>query len=122
MGRWLDEPSETPKREVTKPTEPKPKGFHEVEQIDIAEGWRQIVAGEWKGIGLLDVLEEQRRVWGRQVIIAEPGRERGKLQEHYPGVMIFTPTEFMDAVEHWPDNAATIQAKKTFQGDIQRVA
>ena len=97
----------------------KSREFHEVEQIDLAEGWRQIVAGEWKGIGLLDVLEEQRRVWGRQVIIAEPGRERGKLQEHYPGVMIFTPAEFMDAVEHWPENAATIQAKKIFRGDIR---
>ena len=101
---------------------PKRQGFHEVEQIDIAEGWRQIVAGQWRGIGRLDVQEGQRHIWGKQIIIAEPAANRGKLQEHYPGVMIFTPAEFMDVVEHWPENAATIQAKKTFQGDIQGVA
>ena len=108
--------------EMQSPAAFKPKGFHEVEQIDIAEGWRQIVAGQWRGIGRLDVQEGQRHIWGRQIIIVEPAANRGKLQEHYPGVMIFTPAEFMDAVEHWPENAATIQAKKTFHGDIQGVA
>jgi len=97
-------------------------GFREVEQIDLADGWRQIVSGRWRGIGLLDVQEGQRHTWGRQVLIVEPGRDRGKLQAHYPGLMIFTPQEFMDAVEHWPENAATIQAKRTFAGDIQGVA
>ena len=56
------------------------------------------------------------------MLIVEPGRDRRKLQAHYPGLMIFTPQEFMDAVEHWPENTAAIQAKKTFQGDIQGVA
>ena len=121
MGRWLDDPDESPKREVSKPTEPKRQGFHVIEQIDIAEGWRQIVAGEWQGIGLLDVQEDQD-VWGRQIIIADAGANRGKLQAHYPGVAIFAPEEFRDAVEHWPDDAATIRAKKTFRGDIQGVA
>ena len=98
--------------------EPKRQGFLEVEQIGLADGWRQIVAGEWKGVGLLDVLEGQQHTWGRRIIIAEPGRDRGKLQENYPGTMIFEPAEFRDAVEHWPGNAAAIQAKKTFSGDI----
>ena len=132
MGRWQKKISgnETESRvcrkpdehEPTKPTEPKRQGFREVEQIDLAEGWRQIVAGEWKGIGLLDVLEGGQHIWGRQIIIAEHGANRDKLMAHYPGLMIFTPQEFMDAVEHWPENAATIQAKKTFQGDIRVVA
>lgn len=93
-------------------------GFREVEQIDIADGWRQIVSGRWRGIGLLEVLEEWRHIWGRKVLIAEPGRDRRKLQEHYPGTMIFTPAEFMDAVEHWPENKGVILAKRTFSGEI----
>ncbi len=121
MGRWLDEPSETPKREVTKPTEPKRQGFREVEQVDLVAGWQQIVAGEWKGIGVLNVQDDQH-VWGGRIIIAEPGANRDKLAAYYPGLMIFTPQELRDAVDHWPENAATVQAKKTFQGDIQGVA
>lgn len=122
MGRWLDDPGEIPKREVTKVTEPRRQGFHSVAQIDLAEGWRQIVASQWRGVGLLDVLDGQRHIWGKQIIIAESAANREKLQANYPGVMIFTPQEFIDAVEHWPDNAATIQAKRTFAGDIQGVA
>ena len=121
MGRWLDDSSETPKNEVSKPTEPKRQGFRVVEQIDLAEGWRQIVTGQWKGIGILNVMEDQH-IWGRQIIIAEPGANHDKLMAHYPRMMIFTPQEFRDAVEHWPENAATIQAKRTFAGDIQGVA
>ena len=98
----------------------KSREFHEVEQIDLAEGWRQIVVGEWKGVGLLDVLEGHQDTWGRRIIIAEPGRDRRKLRQNYPGAMIFTPAEFQDAVEHWPGNAAAIQAKKTFFGDISK--
>ena len=101
---------------------PKRQGFREIEQIDLATGWRQIVAGQWRGIGLLDVLEPLRHTWGRRVLIVEPGRDRRKLQEYYPNAMIFAPAEFMDVVEHWPENAATIQAKRTFAGDIQGVA
>ena len=104
--------------EMQSPAAFKPKGFHEVEQIDIAEGWRQIVAGQWRGIGRLDVQEGQRHIWGKQIIIAEPAANRGKLQEHYPGVMIFTPAEFMDAVEHWPENEGVVLAKKFFNGII----
>ena len=114
MGRWQGK-IDNEQRETV---EPKRRGFHEVERIDLAEGWRQVVAGKWRGIGLLEVLEGGRHIWGRQVLIAEPGRDRRKLQEHYPGVMIFTPAEFMDAVNGWPENAATIQAKKIFKGDI----
>ena len=118
MGRWQGKVGS----EQCSTVEPKRSGFHEVEQINLSEGWRQMVAGHWHGVGLLEVLDGQRHIWGRQIIIAESGRDRRRLQEHYPGLMIFTPAEFMDAVEHWPENAATIQAKKTFQGDIQGVA
>ena len=101
---------------------PKRQGFREIEQIDLTEGWQQIVTAQWKGIGILDVLEGGQHIWGKQVLIVEHGRDRRKLQEHYPGMMIFEPAEFMDAVDHWPENAATIQAKRTFAGDIQGVA
>ena len=114
MGRWQGKIGGEQRPTI----EPKRQGFHEVEQIDLADGWRQMVAGQWRGIGLLDVLEEQRDAWGRQAIIADPRADRRKLQTHYPGVMIFTPAEFIDAVNGWPDNAATIQAKKIFRGDI----
>ena len=95
--------------------------FREVEQIDLAEGWRQLVAGTWRGIGLLDVQEAFWHIWGRQIILAEPGTDRSKLQAHYPGRMIFTPAEFMDAVEHWPENEGVMLAKRIFNGDIQGV-
>ena len=101
---------------------PRRQGFHSVEEIDLADGWQQIVAGEWRGIGLLELLEGWWHIWGRRVLIVEPGRDRGKLQKYYPNAMIFAPAEFMDVVEHWPENAATIQAKRTFAGDIQGVA
>lgn len=101
--------------------EPRRNGFHVIEEVDIAEGWRQIVAGEWRGIGLLEVIEDQA-IWGRQIIIADASANREKLMAHYSGIAIFTPAEFRDAVEHWPDNAATIQAKRTFKGDILEVA
>ncbi|NMC31227.1 MAG: hypothetical protein GYA36_02045 [Veillonellaceae bacterium] len=96
-------------------------GFREVEQIDLAEGWRQLVAGTWRGIGLLDVQEALWPIWGRQIILVEPGTDRSKLQAHYPGRMIFTPVEFMDAVEHWPENEGVMLAKRIFNGDIQGV-
>ena len=114
MGRWQGK-IDNEQRPII---EPKRQGFREVEQLDLTEGWRQIVVGQWRGIGLLDVLEEGRRIWGRQVLIVEPERDRRKLKEYYPGVMVFTPAEFMDAVNGWPENAATIQAKKIFKGDI----
>lgn len=113
MGRWQGK-IDNEQRPIV---EPKRSGFREVEQIDLAEGWRQMVAGRWRGIGLLEVLEEQH-IWGRQVLIAEPAANRDKLQEHYPGVMIFTPAEFMGAVEHWPENEGVILAKRMFNGEI----
>ena len=103
--------------ETTKPTKER-RGFHEVEKVDLIEGWRQIIAGQWRGIGLLDVLEPLRHTWGSQILIAEPGRDRGKLQTHYPGLMIFTPKEFQDAVKHWPDNSGVILAERIFDVEI----
>ena len=132
MGRWQKKISgnenesrvcqKSDEHEPTKPTEPKRQGFREIEQIDLTEGWQQIVTGQWKGIGILSVMEEGWHVWGRQIIIAEPGANRDKLMAYYSGIAIFSPEEFRDAVEHWPENAATIQAKRTFAGDIQGVA
>ena len=103
MGRWQGK-IDNEQRPIV---EPKRSGFREVEQIDLAEGWMQMVAGRWRGIGLLEVLEEQH-IWGRQVLIVEPGRDRDKLQEHYPGLMVFTPAEFRDVVEHWPENEGVV--------------
>lgn len=110
------------KKQEQKPAEPKRQGFHPVEEIGLAKGWRQIMAGEWRGVGLLNVLDPLHYEWGRQIIIMEPGRDRVKLQAQYPGLMIFGPKEFQDAVNGWPDNAALIKAKRTFTGDIQGVA
>lgn len=113
MGRWLNSRVNTSETEQTKLTKEK-QGFHPVEQIDLAEGWRQIVAGQWRGVGLLDVLEPLQHTWGRKIIITEPGRDRGKLQAQYPGLMIFTPEEFQDAVNGWPGNAGEILAMRVF--------
>ena len=114
VGRWQGKIS----LEQQAIVEPKRSGFHDVEQIDIAEGWQQMVAGQWQGIGLIDVQDGQRDTWGQQILIADHRADRRKLQAHYPGMMIFTPAEFVDAVNDWPDNAATIQAKRIFRGDI----
>ena len=110
------------KKQERKQAEPKRQGFYPVDKIDIAEGWQQIITGTWRGVGLLDVQEPLHYEWGRQIIITEPGRDRGKLQTQYPGTMIFEPKEFQDAVNGWPDNAALIKAKRTFAGAIQGVA
>ena len=115
MPRYLAEIEEP------EPAELKRQGFHEVEQIDLAEGWRQIITGQWRGIGLLDVQEPLRHTWGGQILIAKPGANRGKLQAHYPGLMIFTPKEFQDAVKHWPDNSGVILAKRIFDGELLEV-
>ncbi|MHC1761543.1 MAG: hypothetical protein AB9917_18920 [Negativicutes bacterium] len=101
---------------------PKRQGFRTVEQIDLATGWQQMVTGEWLGIGILDVIEEGWHVWGRQIIIAEPGANCGKLQAHYLGMMIFIPAEFRDIIERWPDSERLVMAKRVFTGDIQGVA
>ena len=106
------------KKQDRKPVEPRCRGYMPVETISLMEGWRQVEAGTWRGVGLLDVLNGFTHTWGRQIIIAEPGRDRGKLLAQYPKVMIFTPNEFMDAVTGWPENSATILAKRTFAGDI----
>lgn len=120
MGRWLNTAVNTSETETTKPTKER-RGFREVEQIDVAEGWRQIVTGRWRGVGLLGVQESLRHTWGRQIIIAEPGRDRRKLQAYYPGLMIFEPKEFQDAVNGWPDNAGVVLAKRVFNGEIMEV-
>jgi hypothetical protein len=104
-----------------KPAEPKRRGFYPAEKIDLADGWRQIIAGEWRGVGLLDVMEPLLYEWGRRIIIAEPGRDRRKLQTYYPGLMIFEPKEFQDAVNGWPDNIGVVLAKRMFNGDIVEV-
>ena len=76
------------------------------------------MVGTWRGIGLLDVQEPLQQVWGSRIIIVEPGQDRRRLQECYPGLMIFEPKEIQDAVNDWPENAAMMQVKRTFSGDI----
>ena len=118
MGRWQEKIAN--KQQTI--TEAKQKGFHEVEQIDLAEGWRQIIAGQWHGIGLLDVQDENTQVFGRQVLIVESGMDRRRLQEEYPQTMMFTPDEFWNLIERWPESESIIRVKRVFGGDVVSVA
>ena len=94
----------------------KTKGFHPVEQIDLATGMQQIIAGTWDGIGLLETLDGYTHVFGRQVLIVADGIDRHRLQAAYPGIMIFKPAEFLDVVERWPESTGLVQAKRAFGG------
>lgn len=96
----------------------KPKGFRPVETVSLVEGMQDIIAGRWRGNGLLDVLDEHTHIFGRQVLIVEPGKDRHRLKEEYPSTMMFEPAEFLDVIENWPESAGLVQAKRTFAGDV----
>lgn len=117
MGFYEAVADSTEKSIKNKTTPPKRNGFHEVEQIELAEGWRQIVAGEWQGIGLLDVVESQD-VWGKRIIIADASANRKKLREYWPGVMIVLPAEFMEIINGWPDTEALVRTMRVFDAHI----
>jgi len=107
-----------PAREPQSEVAIKPEGFRPVEQVDLLTGWQQIVTGTWAGVGLLKTLPEQQVVWGQQVLIVEPGKDRHRLQTAYPETMIFKPAEFLDVVEGWPESEGLIRAKRAFNGHV----
>ena len=114
MGRWQEKVGSEQQSTV----EQKPKGFRSVETISLVDGMREIIAGTWAGIGLLETLPEQQAIWGKQVLIVEQGRDRQRLQEQFTGTMIFEPKEFLDIVERWPETESLVRAKRAFAGDI----
>ena len=99
-------------------TKPKRPAFREVEQISLADGMQQIIAGTWQGIGLLDTLDGYTHIFGRQVLIVADGIDRHRLQTAYPGTMIFDPAEFLDVISDWPETEGVILAKRIFNGEI----
>ena len=114
MGRWQEKVGSEQQSSI----EQKPKGFRPVEQIDLATGMRQIIAGAWQGIGLLETLDGYTHIFGRQVVIVADGIDRNRLQAAYPGTMIFDPAEFLDVISDWPETEGVILAKRIFNGEI----
>ena len=96
----------------------KPKGFRPVEQIDLLTGMRQIIAGAWQGIGLLETLDGHAHIFGRQVLIVADGIDRHRLQAACRGAMIFKPAVFLDVMNDWPETEGAILAKRIFNGEI----
>ena len=94
------------------------QGYRNIEQIDLATGMRQIIAGAWTGIGLLKTLDGNTHVFGRQVLIVADGIDRHRLQTAYPGTMIFAPAEFLTVVNDWPESESVVRAKRAFGGVI----
>ena len=94
----------------------KQKGFRPVDRVDLVAGWQDITAGTWEGVGLLEVLPDQQTIWGLQVLIVAEDINRQRLQAVYQGTMIFTPAEFLDVVERWPESTGLVQAKRAFGG------
>lgn len=93
-----------------------------VEQLDMAAAWAQIVAGKWHGIGLLNTQDGWQHVWGKRVLLVEPGHDCQELRGQYPAAMVFTVDEFIDVIRQWPDNEAAVHAKKVFGGAIEEVS
>ena len=115
MGRWLDRVSEITAQE-NKLFATKHENYIPVKTISLVDGWLEIESGKWQGVGLLDVLEENIHVFGKQVIVAESDHER--LREQFPQLMIFTPDEFKQLVNDWPDSKMTVYALRRFDGQI----
>ena len=114
MGRWQEKVTDG----LPATIEPKQKAFRPVEQIDLATGMQQIIAGTWEGIGLLETLDGHAHIFGRQVLIVADGIDRNRLQAAYPGTMIFDPAEFLDVISDWPETEGVILAKRIFNGEI----
>lgn len=117
LGRIQSDKS-SPATEMQSQVAIKQKAFRPVEQIDLATGMQDIIAGTWEGIGLLDVMDGQTHIWGKQILIVETGIDRHRLKEQYSGMMIFTPAEFLDVMNDWPGTEGVIRAKRIFNGEI----
>jgi hypothetical protein len=96
------------------------QGYRNIEQIDLATGMQQVIAGTWEGIGLLETLDGHTHIFGRQVLIVADGIDRHRLREKFPGVMIFTSVEFLDVISDWPETEGVILAKRIFNGEITK--
>ena len=119
MGRWQEKiANEQQANEMQSQVAINPKGFHQVETVPLVYGMQDIIAGRWRGIGLLDVLDGYTNLFGRQILIVEPGKDRHRLKEQYPAIMMFEPAEFLDIIECWPESEGIVQAKRTFAGDV----
>ena len=94
------------------------QGYRNIEQIDLATGVQQIIAGNWQGIGLLETLDGHAHIFGQQVLIAADGIDRHRLQTAYPGTMIFDPAEFLDVINDWPESEGAVRAKRACGGLI----
>jgi hypothetical protein len=94
------------------------KGFYPVGTVSLLDGIHQIISGTWQGIGLLETLPEQQAIWGQQVLIIEPGKDRHRLQVQFTGTMIFEPKEFLDIMERWPGTEGLVRAKRAVFGHI----
>jgi hypothetical protein len=114
VGRWREKICDKQQQTDAKNRQ----GFCLAETISLTEGMQDIVAGRWRGIGLLDVLGEYMDVFGQKVLIVEHGIDRRRLQAHYPRTTIFSPAEFLDIMEHWPESSGIVQAKRAFAGDV----
>ena len=97
-------------------SETKKQGFRPVDRVDLVAGWQDITAGTWEGVGLLEVLPDHQAIWGLRVLIVAEDIKRQRLQAVYQGTMIFTPAEFLDVVERWPESTGLVQAKRAFGG------
>lgn len=111
MGALLDTTGDELRKPPAKP-------YKIVQRISLADGWAQILSGLWEGIGLLEVQEPCRQVWGSQVFIVDDKVDRLTLRREYPEAMIFLAAEFTDAMTHWPGNEGVILAKRFFSGEI----
>ena len=118
VGRWQEKIANEQQPTII----PEKQGFHPVESISLTEGMQDIITGRWRGIGLLDVLEGYTHIFGRQVLLVEPSKNRHRLREQYAGAMMFEPQEFLDVIESWPESEGIVRAKRAFAGNVISVA
>ena len=93
-----------------------PWQYRPVEIFSLAEGWQQIDAGQVKGAFFFDVLEPMQCIWGSRVIVTD--RDHDELRQQFPGLMIFTPPEFMQVIRDWPESGAVVKTLLTFGGKL----
>ena len=104
---------------VAEPDKPNaaPGQYGPVETLSVAEGWKQIIdAGKVEGAFFLEVLAPMQYTWGPRVIVTD--RDREELRQQFPGLMIFTPPEFMQIIRDWPGSEATVRALHQFGGEL----
>lgn len=114
MGRW-QEKIRTERQPIIGEKQP---SFQPVEKIEMVDAMLQIIAGQWQGIGVWNVLQEMQSIWGQQVLVVETGANQSGLRQNYPEMMIFEPNEFLDIVRCWPESEGIVRAKRAFSGQV----